>query len=134
MIYCLLIVVACLLIIDFANFAVKDIFDYNKKVRFGEIIPKKISRTRYIKSVITVQRAWRRFAARKTMRKRIARLEEVLGMTIPSWQSRRTIAKDDDNFQRRRTLMPGFDARIKKAISDKRTRVNFPNRIFNLSH
>lgn len=132
-IYCLLIVDAYPLIID-ANFAVKCIYDYNKKVKFGEIIPRKISRVRYIKSVITIQRAWRCYAARKAMRKRIARLEEVLDMTIPSWQCRRTIAKDDDNFQRRRPLISEFDARLKKTISDERTRVNFPNKIFNLSH
>lgn len=125
MIYYLLIVNVCLLIIN-SNFAVKCIYDYNKKVRFGEIIPRKIDRNKYIKSVMTIQRAWRRYAARKAMRKRIARLEEVLDMTIPSWQCRETIAKDNDNFQRRRALMPGFDARIKKAISDERTRVNFP--------
>lgn len=103
----------------------KRIYDYNKKVRFGEIIPRKIDRIRYIKSVVTIQRAWRQYAARKAIKKRIVRLEEALGMTIPSWQCRKTIAKDDDNFQRRRALIPMFEARTKKAISDERMRVNF---------
>ncbi|XP_024877516.1 IQ and AAA domain-containing protein 1-like isoform X1 [Temnothorax curvispinosus] len=102
---------------------VKRIYDYNKKVRFGEIIPRKIDRIRYIKSAVTIQRAWRRYASRKAMRKRIARLEDALGMTIPSWQCRKTRTKDDDNFQRRRALMPVFDAHTKKAISDERTRL-----------
>lgn len=102
-------------------------YDYNKKVRSGEIIPRKIDRIRYIKSAVMIQRAWRRYAARKAMRKRIAHLEEALGMTIPSWRCRKTIVKDDDNFQRRRALMPVFDAHTKKAINDERTRVNFPN-------
>lgn len=107
--------------------SVKRMYDYNKKVRTGEIIPRKIDRIKYMKSVVTIQRAWRRYAARKAMRQRIARLEDALGMTIPSWRYRETIAKDDDNFQRRRALMPVFDARTKKAISDERTRVNFLN-------
>ncbi|XP_018364470.1 PREDICTED: IQ and AAA domain-containing protein 1-like [Trachymyrmex cornetzi] len=102
---------------------VKHIYDYNKKVRSGEIIPKKIDHVRYIKSAVTIQRAWRRYAAKKAIKKRIARLEEALGMTIPSWRCNKTIAKDDDNFQRRRALMPMFDARTKKAISDERTKL-----------
>lgn len=114
----------CLLIID-VNFSVKRIYDYNKKVRSGEIIPKKIDRVRYIKSAVTIQRAWRRYAARKAMKKRIARLEEALDMMISSWRCNKTIAKDDDNFQRRRALMPVFDARTKKAISDERIKVIF---------
>ncbi|XP_018307729.1 IQ and AAA domain-containing protein 1 [Mycetomoellerius zeteki] len=102
---------------------VKRIYDYNKKVRSGEIIPKKIDRVRYIKSAVTIQRAWRRYAARKAMKKRIARLEEALDMMISSWRCNKTIAKDDDNFQRRRALMPVFDARTKKAISDERIKL-----------
>lgn len=111
----------------------KRIFDYNKKVRRGEIIPRKLDRIKYIKSAVTIQRAWRRYVARKAMKKRIARLEEALGMTIPSWRCRKAIAKDEENFQRRRALMPVFDARTKKTIDDERIRVNFPNGILNLS-
>jgi len=120
------------LLIIGANFTVKRTYDYNKKVRSGEIIPKKIDRIRYIKSAMTIQHAWRRNAAKRAMRKRIARLEEALDMTISSWRCNKIIAKDDDNFQRRRALMPVFDAHTKKAISDERTRVNFSNRIPNL--
>ncbi|KYM86111.1 IQ and AAA domain-containing protein 1 [Atta colombica] len=102
---------------------VKRIYDYNNKVRSGEIIPKKIDRIKYIKSAVTIQRAWRRYVARKAMKKRIARLEETLGMTVPSWQCNKIIAKDDDNFQRRRALIPMFDLRTKKAINDERTKL-----------
>lgn len=59
------------------------------------------------------------------MGKRIARLEEVLDMTIPSWQSRKIIVEDNDNFQRRRALMLMSDVHLKKAISDERMRVIF---------
>jgi len=65
------------------------------------------------------------------MKRRIARLEEALGMIIPSWQSRKTIAKDEENFQRRRALMPIFEAHTKKTTSEERTRVNFPTKISN---
>lgn len=106
-------------------------YDYNKNVASGRIVPKKIDRSRYLKSAITIQRAWRRYAARKATKKRIARLEEALGMTIPSWRSRKTIVTDEENFQRRRALMPVFEAHTKKAISDERTRVNFPTKISN---
>ncbi|XP_011264508.2 dynein regulatory complex protein 11 [Camponotus floridanus] len=102
---------------------VKRIFDYNKKIASGMIVPRKIDRSRYIKSAITIQRAWRRYAARKAMKRRIARLEEALGMIIPSWQSRKTIAKDEENFQRRRALMPIFEAHTKKTTSEERTRL-----------
>ncbi|KAG5310781.1 DRC11 protein, partial [Acromyrmex insinuator] len=102
---------------------VKRIFDYNRKLRFGEIIPKEIDYATYIKSAVTIQRAWRRYVARKATKKRIARLEEALGMTIPSWQCNKTIAEDDDNFQRQRALIPVFDVRMKKAMSDERTKL-----------
>ncbi|XP_011059904.1 PREDICTED: IQ and AAA domain-containing protein 1-like [Acromyrmex echinatior] len=102
---------------------VKRIFDYNRKLRFGEIIPKEIDYATYIKSAVTIQRAWRRHVARKATKKRIARLEEALGMTIPSWQCNKTIAEDDDNFQRQRALIPVFDVRMKKAMSDERTKL-----------
>ncbi|XP_025074441.1 IQ and AAA domain-containing protein 1-like [Pogonomyrmex barbatus] len=102
---------------------VKRMFDYNRKVKFGEITPKKIDRTKYIKSIITIQRAWRLYAAKKAIKRRIARLEEMLGMIIPSWQCRKIIAKDDDNFQRRRALMPVFDARTAKATDDERAKL-----------
>lgn len=104
----------------------KRTYDYDKKVQFGEIVPRKIDRSKYIKSVVTIQRAWRRYAARKAMKKRIARLEEALDMTIPSWQCHKTFTKNEENFQRRRALMPIYEAHTKKAISDERTRVNFP--------
>jgi len=110
---------------------VKRAFDYDRKVAFGEIIPKKIDFDEQIKAAITIQRAWRRYAARKAKRKRIARLETVLNMTIPNWQSREIIAKDEENFQQRRALVSVFDARAAKTINDERTRVNFPNKIPN---
>jgi hypothetical protein len=112
---------------------VKRAFDYDRKVAFGEIIPKKIDVDEQIKAAITIQRAWRRFAARKAMEKRIARLETMLNMTIPSWQSREIIAKDEENFEQKRALIPIFDARAAKTTSDERTRVNFSNKILNPS-
>lgn len=114
---------AKLLILNY--FVVKRIYDYNNKVAFGEIVPRKIDRSKYVKSAIIIQRAWRQYAARKATKKRIARLEEALDMTIPSWQCHKTIAKDEENFQRRRALMPVFETHTKKTISDERTRVNF---------
>ncbi|XP_070163305.1 dynein regulatory complex protein 11 isoform X2 [Polyergus mexicanus] len=102
---------------------VKRIYDYNKKVAFGEIVPRKIDRSKYVKSAIIIQCAWRQYAARKATKKRIARLEEALDMTIPSWQCHKTIAKNEENFQRRRALMPVFEAHTKKTISDERTRL-----------
>lgn len=98
-------------------------FDYNVKVRTGEITLRKVERAKYIESAVKIQRAWRRYITRKNTRKRIARLEEVLGMTIPSWRSRETFAKDEQNFQRRRALMPAYDAHVEAAFSDERTRV-----------
>ncbi|KAL6442102.1 hypothetical protein ACFW04_002427 [Cataglyphis niger] len=102
---------------------VKRTYDYDKKVEFGEIVPIKIDRSKYIKSVETIQRAWRRYAARKATKKRIARLEEILDMTIPSWQCRKTFTKDEENFQRRRALMSIYEVHTKRAISDERTRL-----------
>ncbi|XP_067206227.1 dynein regulatory complex protein 11-like isoform X2 [Linepithema humile] len=101
----------------------KRMYDYNQKVTMGEITPKRIDRTIFINSVITIQRAWRRYATRKVIKGRIARLEETLGMTIPSWQCHETFAKDEENFKCRRALMPVFDAHTEKAISDERSRL-----------
>lgn len=110
-------------------FTVTRIYNYNKKVSTGEIIPKKIDRSIFINSVITIQRMWRRYAARKILKKRIARLEEVLGMTISSWQDHEILAKDEENFKCRRALMPVFNAQTEKTINDERSRVIFLNKI-----
>lgn len=50
-------------------------------------------------------------------------------MTIPSWSSREVFVKDEENFKRRRALMPAFAARTKRVINDERARVNLPNRV-----
>lgn len=104
-------------------FAAKRTFEYKKKLAYGEIIPKKIDHTEYIKSAKIIQRAWRRYTARRNMRKRVARLEEILGMTIPSWQCHKVFAMDEENFKRRRALIPTFAEQTEKAISDERARV-----------
>lgn len=59
------------------------------------------------------------------MRNRIARTEELLGMTIPSWKSQEVFEKDKQNFQKKLTLMPVFADRITKETEKERARVTF---------
>ncbi|EFN79071.1 IQ and AAA domain-containing protein ENSP00000340148 [Harpegnathos saltator] len=101
----------------------KRIFEYKEKVAYGDIIPKMIDRAEYIESAKIIQCAWRRYIARKDIRKKIARLEEALGMTIPSWQCRKVFTRDEENFKRRRAIIPVFTEQTEKTICDKRARL-----------
>lgn len=98
-------------------------FEYRRKLAFGWIVPKKIDQTENVEAAKTIQRAWRRYVARRDTRKRIARLEEVLGMTIPSWQCRKVFETDEESFKRRRALIPAFAERTEKTTDDERARV-----------
>lgn len=115
-------------------FLVKRLYDYNKKLVIGEIVTKKIDRDKYIKSAITIQRAWRRFAARKAARERIEYLEEILGMTIPSWYSNKVFEQNNDNFHRRQAMIPISAAQIKKTINDEHIRVKISRIKFLISN
>lgn len=99
--------------------------DYGRKVQAGMIVSKKLHKSTYENAAKTIQRAWRIYAARKRMRNRIARTEELLGMTIPSWKSQEVFEKDKKNFQKKLTLMPVFADRIAKESEKERARVIF---------
>ncbi|CAL7945569.1 unnamed protein product [Xylocopa violacea] len=102
---------------------VQRMYHYNKKLETGEIVPKKLHKSTYTNAAKTIQRAWRRYAARKRLRNRIAQKEELLGMTIPSWKSRQVFLKDEENFQKKLTLMSTFADKIVKASQDERARI-----------
>ncbi|XP_017798509.1 PREDICTED: IQ and AAA domain-containing protein 1-like [Habropoda laboriosa] len=102
---------------------VQRMYNYNKKLESGEIVPKKLHREVYMNAAKTIQRAWRRYKAKKRMKKRIEIKEELLGMTIPSWKSNEILDKDREDFQRKLTLMPRFADRIVKATENERTRL-----------
>nr|XP_033186317.1 IQ and AAA domain-containing protein 1-like [Bombus vancouverensis nearcticus] len=98
-------------------------YDYGRKVQAGTIVSKKLHKSTYENAAKTIQRAWRIYAARKRMRNRIARTEELLGMTIPSWKSQEVFEKDKQNFQKKLTLMPVFADRITKETEKERARL-----------
>ncbi|XP_043508680.1 IQ and AAA domain-containing protein 1-like [Frieseomelitta varia] len=97
--------------------------NYNKKVEMGFIVPKKLHKSTYENAAETIQRAWRIHVARKKMRNRNERTEELLGIAIPSWKSQDVFKKDRENFQKKLTLMPGFANEIIKATEKERARL-----------
>ncbi|XP_076751560.1 IQ and AAA domain-containing protein 1-like [Xylocopa sonorina] len=102
---------------------IQRMYRYNKKLETGEIVPKKLHKTAYTNAAKTIQRAWRRYAARKRLQNRIAEKEKLLGMTIPSWKSRQVILKDEENFQKKLTLMSTFADKIVKTNQNERARI-----------
>ncbi|CAK9833578.1 Dynein regulatory complex protein 11 [Anthophora retusa] len=102
---------------------VQRMYNYNKKIERGEIVPKRLHRNVYINAAKTIQRTWRRYKARKQTMKRIAIKEELLGMTIPSWKSTEILDKDRENFQKKLKLMPTSVDQVVKATEEDRTRL-----------
>ncbi|KOX74351.1 Putative IQ and AAA domain-containing protein 1-like [Melipona quadrifasciata] len=98
-------------------------YNYNKKVQMGFIVVKKLHKSTYENAAKTIQQTWRIHAARKKMKNRIERTEELLGMTIPSWKSQDVIKKDRKNFQKKLTLMPGFANEIMKMTEKQQARL-----------
>ncbi|KAK1124363.1 hypothetical protein K0M31_006730 [Melipona bicolor] len=98
-------------------------YNYNKKVQMGFIIVKKLHKSTYENAAKTIQQTWRIHAARKKMKNRIERTEELVGMTIPSWKSQDVIEKDRENFQKKLTLIPGFANEIMKMTEKEQARL-----------
>ncbi|CAD1477416.1 unnamed protein product, partial [Heterotrigona itama] len=98
-------------------------YNYNKKIQMGLTTVKKLHKSTYENAAKTIQRTWRIYAARKKMRNRIERTEELLGMTIPSWKSQDVFKKDRENFQKKLTLMPRFANEIMKVTEKERARL-----------
>ncbi|XP_046143375.1 IQ and AAA domain-containing protein 1-like [Osmia bicornis bicornis] len=96
---------------------------YNRKLQMGEIMPKKMSIATFVFAARTIQRAWRRYLAKKKMKKRADRVEELLDMTIPSWKSEKVFVKDKESFQKKLELMPGFVDRVTKTTDDNRAKL-----------
>lgn len=109
--------------INVFDYTVERISNFNRKVQFGLIVPKKTSRSTYEKAARTIQRAWRRHTARKNLKKKIGRIEELLGMTIPSWKSDETFLIDKENFQKRLQMIPPIAADVVTAAEEERTKV-----------
>ena len=86
----------------------------------GLIVPKKIDKDTYINAAKTIQRAWRRYAARKKLKNRIARTEELLGMTIPSWRNQEVFKKDKENFEKKLALMSVLPIKLQKQQRKKK--------------
>ncbi|XP_076391231.1 IQ and AAA domain-containing protein 1-like isoform X2 [Megachile rotundata] len=106
-----------------AGIEAQRIYNYNKKIQAGQIVPKKMSRVTFVTAARTIQRAWRSYLAKKKMKKRRDRIEELLDMTIPSWKSREILAKDEENFQKRLESMPLSVVRVSKMTDDTRARL-----------
>ncbi|XP_043785577.1 IQ and AAA domain-containing protein 1-like isoform X2 [Apis laboriosa] len=96
---------------------------YHKNVAMGLIIPKKIDKATYLNAVKTIQRAWRTYAAKKKLKNRIARTEELLGMTIPSWKNQEVFKKDKENFEKKLALMSVFADETAKATEKEQARL-----------
>ncbi|KAK2577260.1 hypothetical protein KPH14_003400 [Odynerus spinipes] len=100
------------------------VYEYKRKLEAGEMEPQaKLEKFAYIRAIVMMQRAWRRYAARKELRNRIDRLEDKLDMTIPSWKPRDIQKRDEEIFQRRLEIMPSYAAQTEKAVHDERIRL-----------
>lgn len=75
------------------------------------------------KAATTIQRYWRGYLARLRARKRLNKLEKLLGMTIPSWQDNSIREKDLENFQRRQKLQPQALEQTQSTINKEKLKV-----------
>lgn len=99
---------------------------YRRKVEIGEIVPKMYSKATYEIAARTIQRAWRTCMKKRIRKKRMDRLEQLIGMSIPSWKSDHVLAKDRENFQRKLDMMPVYADRVERVTEDHRTKVIVP--------
>lgn len=88
--------------------------------------------SRKMSATITIQKAWRSYLVRKSLKKKMNRLETLLGMTIPSWKSHDVFNQDEKNFQRRLALQPLAVEKIEKTVANKKDRVMILKLIFNI--
>ncbi|XP_033207844.1 dynein regulatory complex protein 11-like isoform X2 [Belonocnema kinseyi] len=96
---------------------------YDQKLRMGEIDPKMESESRKMSAAITIQKAWRSYLARKSLKKKMNRVEELLGMTIPSWKPHEIFDRDEENFQRRLALQPLAVKKIQERTNNERAKL-----------
>ncbi|KAL2740635.1 IQ and AAA domain-containing protein 1-like [Vespula squamosa] len=99
-------------------------YEYKKKVQNDEKDPStKVDKEEYIEAIVIIQRAWRRFAARKDLNRRINHLEELLDMTIPSWKPQDISKRDEEIFQRRLEIIPIYAAETERTTQDESIRL-----------
>nr|XP_031829606.1 IQ and AAA domain-containing protein 1-like [Nomia melanderi] len=96
---------------------------YRRKVEIGEIVPKMYSKATYEIAARTIQRAWRNYMKKRIRKKRMDRLEQLIGMSIPSWKSDHVLAKDRENFQRKLDMMQVYADRVERVTEDHRTKL-----------
>ncbi|XP_051153442.1 IQ and AAA domain-containing protein 1-like isoform X2 [Leptopilina boulardi] len=99
-------------------------FNYENKLRKGEIEPKMDNESRKMSATITIQKAWRSYLVRKSLKKKMNRLETLLGMTIPSWKSHDDVFNQDEkNFQQRLALQPLAVEKIEKTVANEKNKL-----------
>ncbi|KAI4490917.1 hypothetical protein M0802_010591 [Mischocyttarus mexicanus] len=99
-------------------------YEYKINIETGVMVPPmKFDKATYIKAIVIMQRAWRTFAARRDLKRRINRLEEILDMTIPSWKSLDINQRDEEIFQNRLQIIPTYAGQTEKILHDERIRL-----------
>ncbi|XP_076642535.1 dynein regulatory complex protein 11 [Halictus rubicundus] len=96
---------------------------YRRKLELGEVVPKKFPRETFERAAKTIQGAWGRYLKRKKQNKRMNRLEELIGMSIPSWKCNHVLAKDRENFQKKLDQIPVYAKRVEDTTQDHRTKL-----------
>ncbi|XP_033336413.2 IQ and AAA domain-containing protein 1-like [Megalopta genalis] len=96
---------------------------YRRRLQFGEIVPKKLPRDTFERAARIIQRAWWNYMKRKKLKKRMYRLEELLGAAAPRHKSDHVLVKDRENFQRKLDQMPVFVNRVEQATQDHRAKL-----------
>ncbi|XP_057322811.1 dynein regulatory complex protein 11-like [Microplitis mediator] len=98
--------------------------EYNEKLMSGEISleKEKENEKKIHKAVVTIQKLWRGFYARKLLRERANRLEELLGMASSS-RDDQVLKKDEDNIKRRLDLRSRALADFEMRKNEQKSRV-----------
>ncbi|KAF7411537.1 hypothetical protein HZH66_000433 [Vespula vulgaris] len=99
-------------------------YKYKKRVQIDETnASTKVDKETNNKAVVIIQRAWRRYAARKDFKRRINHLEELLDMTIPSWKPQDISKRDEEIFQNRLAIMPIYASETEQITQDESIRL-----------
>lgn len=98
-------------------------YQYDKKLRLGEIELKKYKKEVKEKAATTIQKTWRGYWTRKLFEKRRQEMEMALGMIIPSRKDRTILEEDLGNRSRIQELQEQFRTTVQEIIDREKTEI-----------
>lgn len=77
-----------------------------------------------------IQKTWRGFSARREIKRRKCQLEEVLGLTMPSWTPLESLERQLATFDNRLDIQASAAQKMRDTIEKEKERVGRNNSLF----